>query len=541
MDTISPGSPLRPDKSRTTECMYWSIIEFPDYVLKRQLGWLVYSTVRSSIIERAPGKHSAWMKLALREFFAPEVGRPSFSSGIVVQCRDRALMVKCKFAGFIADEKALKEFMCLKGAAGSKPCITCRNVVQFIEPEVLAGSRFVLQSEIDSRLFGYQTSDDIYDIADRLSAVAALGNKAALHRAEQALGVNFEPDGVLHATDLRGVCRPIEHYIRDPMHVLVSGGVAGTETARVIASIVSILGEGGSSTSACYGSLQSYIDNFVMPKANAKRKGWCVTERMVGADSMRCFATDILDLAPLLLSFLEDVMVPRGVLIEHARCYRMIVRILQICTMGPRQASLFLVELRQTILDHHALYRVLYPEFIKTKWHQLLHVPENIEHLGMSLSCFVHERKHRCVKAVGLWSFRNYEATVLSDVVRYDIERICDGSLFLRESLVAPANHLGFETSNTALLACGEVRKGDLVACRGRRILDVHRFWQLGDCMFAQGVQLVASDDPVLWSHAPDARIVFLLSLEIVDIVAWAPKGEHLRIVLPPAGIGFEH
>ena len=87
---------------------------FPDYVLKRQLGWLVYSIVRTSIIERIPGRHSAWMKLALREFFLPAQGRPSLRSGIVVASRYRAFMVRCKFAGFIADEKALKEFMGLK-------------------------------------------------------------------------------------------------------------------------------------------------------------------------------------------------------------------------------------------------------------------------------------------------------------------------------------------------------------------------------------------------------------------------------------------
>ena len=80
---------------------------------------------------------------------------------------------------------------------------------------------------------------------------------------------------------------------------------------------------------------------------------------------------------------------------------------------------------------------------------------------------------------------------------------------FLRESLVAPVRHLDFDTSSTAELACGEVRKGDLVACRDRRTLGVHRFWQHGDDIFAQGVQLVATDDLVLWSHAPALRIVF--------------------------------
>ena len=141
------------------------------------------------------------------------------------------------------------------------------------------------------------------------------------------------------AADLRGVCRPIEHYIRDTMHILVSGGVAGTETARAIAAIVSTLGEGGLPASACHAHLRAHIDNFAMPKASAKRKGWCVAEKMVGVDCMRCFASDLLDLAPLLLAFLEDVMAPRDLLVEHARCYKLLVRILYICTMGPRQAA----------------------------------------------------------------------------------------------------------------------------------------------------------------------------------------------------------
>ena len=110
----------------------------------------------------------------------------------------------------------------------------------------------------------------------------------------------------------------------------------------------------------------------------------------------------------------------------------------------------------------------------------------------------------------------------------------------MRESLAASVKHLDFETPSTAELACGEVRKGDLVACRDRRILDVHRFWQHGDDVFVQGAQLIAAYGPALWSHAPAPRIVFLQSLEVIDIVALAYKGGRLRVVLPPTGFGFD-
>ena len=43
MDSICPGNPLRPDKSRTTECLYWTIVDFPDHVLSSSVGWFVFS------------------------------------------------------------------------------------------------------------------------------------------------------------------------------------------------------------------------------------------------------------------------------------------------------------------------------------------------------------------------------------------------------------------------------------------------------------------------------------------------------------------
>ena len=186
------------------------------------------------------------------------------------------------------------------------------------------------------------------------------------------------------------------------MHILVSGGVAGTETARVIKAIVDTLIEGSVTKAAAHGRLQAFIDTYRMPRGRGRSPGWCVAENRVCDDHMRCFASDMLDLAPLLLSFLEDVMAPRELLVEHTQCYKALVRILEICTMGPRKGAARSVELRQSIIDHHALYRRLYPDFIKPKFHQLLHVPENAEQLGVLLSCFVNERKHRSIKSAAL-------------------------------------------------------------------------------------------------------------------------------------------
>ena len=253
----------------------------------------------------------------------------------------------------------------------------------------------------------------------------------------------------------------------------------------------------------------------------------------------------MLDLAPLLLSFLEDVMAPRELLVEHTQCYKALVRILEICTMGPRKGAARSVELRQSIIDHHALYRRLYPDFIKPKFHQVLHVSENAEQLGVLLSCFVNERKHRSIKSAALWTFRYYESTLISDVVRQELERLRDETLFLRETLLSPVAYRDMLTATVARLPFGEVRKGDLIACRGRRILEVVRFWQRGGAddsaaIVVEGRLLSATDNAALWCSAADSDVVFLPSLEMVAALAWAYKGAHLRAVLPPAGLGFE-
>ena len=52
MDSINPGNPLRHDKGRTTECVYWTIAELPDHVLVKASGWLVFSTIRTTLVEQ---------------------------------------------------------------------------------------------------------------------------------------------------------------------------------------------------------------------------------------------------------------------------------------------------------------------------------------------------------------------------------------------------------------------------------------------------------------------------------------------------------
>ena len=535
MDSINPGNPLRHDKGRTTECVYWTIAEFPDHVLVKASGWLVFSTIRTTLVEQWPGSFSGFMRSIINLFWSQNRLSPNFEKGIMVPHIGRSLIVRCCLGGILADEKALKEIFGLKGASGSKPCITCKNVIQFVEKGTVerSGTFWVGIDETDYRKLKYASSDDVYAIVDELRNVFGTVSKAKFGKMEQATGIHYDPEALLFMDNrMRQVFRPVEMCIRDPMHSLVSNGVAGTESARLIAE----LQEHGIEIE----HLRHYVGAFTLPKAHGKAPTGILDANHVGDDKLRCFAGELLSLVPLLLAFLEDVIVNRGIMLEHHRFYKLLVLILAITICGPRAGARRSRELGQSIIEHHELYRKLFPECIKPKSHHLLHVEENINHIGLLLSCFVTERKHRSVKRAGLWTFRNYEHTLIADIVHRDIGRLQSEDLLSRENLLDPQELIGYRTSKAAHLPCGDVQHGDIIAYRGKRVLEVQRCWCSPNStdIVLQGLSLIATEIDSKWRRG--GEVLFVPVEGVVQACAWAQQGDSLRIVTPPSGFGWE-
>jgi hypothetical protein len=69
VDEVRPGNPLRPGKARTTQCVYWIFADMPDRCLSDVDCWFLATTVRSTIVEKIPGKISAVMSAMLKMFF----------------------------------------------------------------------------------------------------------------------------------------------------------------------------------------------------------------------------------------------------------------------------------------------------------------------------------------------------------------------------------------------------------------------------------------------------------------------------------------
>lgn len=524
IDEVRPGNPLRPDKARQTQCIYWTFADFPDKFLVDVETWFLASVVRSTIVETIPCKVSALMGALLKLFFNPS--GTSWATGVLLTNGNSSALLTAEFKGFMADEKALKEIFVLKGAAGTRPCPTCANVVQFMEPS----GRMVGVGCVDRSLLVTVSDADLYAMADELKAHR--GTKASLQRLERALGITFDKHNLLYDEHLRTIVRPVSHYLRDWMHVIVGHGVANTEIALLLTALAS---HGIKSE-----MVVRFASAFVLPKALGSLKpadlfAWS----RISDDSMRGFAAEILTMVPLLATFVQDAVVPLGILADNVESFLKLHEILRILTSGPSAAAARADELQSLIDRHHiAFVRAYGTSNCKPKFHHMLHLPSHAAQLGKFLSCFVTERKHKTVKTTGTWVFNEYEHTLLRTLVFKQISALGDRNMYLNECLLHPkSGSIGgvqVTCATSAKLVCGEVRKDDYIAISGRRVGRVINFFELDGNVFAQASLLGTGTVRMEWVCT--LQVEFVPSSEIVAPLTFAVVGSDRIRVIPPPG-----
>ena len=136
VDECEPGNPLRPEKSRSLQCVYWAIADWPQWLLQRTGAWFTLGFIRSTFADKLPGGVSELMRRIVHIFW-PEDGN-SFARGVVIRSPQGAsIMIKSIFGGFLADDAAHKYIGNFKGATGTHPnvmfsvCVSCLEQSRF--------------------------------------------------------------------------------------------------------------------------------------------------------------------------------------------------------------------------------------------------------------------------------------------------------------------------------------------------------------------------------------------------------------------------
>ena len=155
---------------------------------------------------------------------------PNSTNGFCYIYQGAHVTVKGVFRGIIGDEKGLTEMYDIKGQAGWKCCISCRNVFNFIHKDK---GRVSTEGEVgldcaDRSAFEPLSNRKLYKFVDRLIEGT---NRADV---EMKSGINYNPFGVLFCPALRNSVRLGQHYIRDWQHTLASHGCMSAQVAGVM-------------------------------------------------------------------------------------------------------------------------------------------------------------------------------------------------------------------------------------------------------------------------------------------------------------------
>lgn len=549
MDEAKPGNPLRPDHGRATNNIFWVFSEFPEWLLRREFAWFTFGTLRSTIVDKLVGGVSELMKIILHVFWSPSSHNFQSGGGLFRRVSGEHTIVKATLEGFLADELGLKEIYGTKSSGGTKPCIGCKNVVRFLDDEIAGHPYLVGIGCCQPHRFDICTDTEVYDLVDRLQA-ASRGPRKALEVLEQTSGLNYIGTGLLFDAHCRSFVRPVAMKLTDWMHTYVSGGVAAIELEQIVHK----LRQHGVS----YTSLTEYFEKFTLPTAYGRvNPDWFTTKRLgrpgEDKDGWRGFASEVLTIVPILLSFLELAVLPMGVLERHIECFRLLDALLKLLSLGAEQAHRHLATIENVMHRHATMFADLYGSKIKPKFHYQFHIPGHIRSVGKLLSCFVTERKHRSVKHIATHAFRNFETVVTRDLLCGIVDRAGgDCNLYSPEHLVSPSTlHTGPQASfrsvcaesqgdlffaTGAELLCGSIRKGDVVMFRGGIVGQVSRFVQHSD-NDGQSIWVLFSRfdhvDGQLYRKPALAVNVAEPSLNILGALAWCWHENLIRVLLP--------
>ena len=142
--------------------------------------------------------------------------------------------------------------------------------------------------------------------------------------------MKYDPHGLLFNIALRAIHRPIDHYLRDWMHILVSGGTANAQTH----ALAKEMRKHKLPTSL----IQTYSTEYTLPtKYGTVSPEWSAPTRFDGED-FSSFASPMLTLEPIIGAFLIDYVRPRGIMGLHIECWLLLVDILGLLTCGGTQA-----------------------------------------------------------------------------------------------------------------------------------------------------------------------------------------------------------
>ena len=430
-DDVRPGNVQRPDSGRLYYAYYWAILEMPSWWRSGPWGWydltFVLANDEKEILggllgmcmsaSEFPALPKGWTRIDVHTHSIRGLGALTdrlfevMNFPIVVDppvlhipARLRPAGFELNFLVFLADEKANKSCLGLKGSSSYRPCGCCVNCVGRMSEDVVHHP-FVHHTCPDADQWDLWTFER-FQVACNEVREAWDDSEDSGQRKEMELGIVFENGLNVNFTPRAPVLRVPECILWDAQHsIWASGGVAQYEGNQLMHETKSA------------GVRWPLIDSFVRqtrhPGGTRFRRS--LSERVTsGVDKhMRAFAGEMICVVAALTLVCDMILTPAAVLPAHATCMRMLFTTQFIALMG--DSGLPHMQLLDELLEaHQVLFLALYPSCAKPKLHYVRHLARMWRRFGKVLTCFSAERHHRTSERIGAFVYRHLTKTCMS-------------------------------------------------------------------------------------------------------------------------------
>ena len=543
-DEITPGNVLRPDNKRKISAFYVAFKEFGPANLCLEAAWLPLAVLRSSVAKQVKGGFSAVVRVLLASIFG---GHQCLQSvGVVLKIGEPRLLF-ARLSNILGDEAALKSIWSSKGAAGLFPCFNCKNVT--LHSCELAqfdrGDYLVSIAHADAASFDAASNEDHWEKHDMLARSLPVMTKKAFGDREKAVGIAFNPHGVLADVSLRSFVKPADVHTYDVMHVLFSNGTCQLE-------IYLLLEHAKQQLKITYQHVRVFMQAAWEWPGVHKKRGAAVADLFnesraaASSETFKAGASEVLLVYPLLRHFAEKILSSSAAMQGHVASFLALCDVVDEVLRTKRCTGRELSHLRVAVNKHLTLFVNVYSaDLVRPKHHFMHHIPQQIERDRLSLDCWVHERKHQMVKKSCNWvdNTCQFEKSAISRALNEQDRQLGEPGCFAtglrgtitmwpeaRRTFTAEVIQLASTISHAGLL----VNIGDFVV--------VHdKVYKVLACVDADGLHyLIAATYArleVLTQHAArwkacGANVVLELHNSIEHSACWSVEADGTALVL---------
>ena len=432
-DEVTPGNPLSTANRRKFHAVYWSFLELGPNALSHEQAWFCVMTEYSHVINQLHAGLSQVFSAILKAFF-DESGFDFSTTGINLPFDSGDIRLWAKMGAVIQDGGAHKSVWSSRGDGASKYCLLCKNLFT-------SSSRITDQSGVSLLISDVikladlvpSTDVELRNNARYLESQAATMAPGLFEELQQSMGLTYHKKALLLDRSLDRVMHPTEVYMHDWMHALYVDGIVNLCVYLLFEAFIDM------GMTNIYQIFEDYAAKWQWPRRihgahlpaifSASRR-----DKHRSAKHIKCQASDLLSLTPVLALFVQQVL-----LSLHTDCDHQCLAFLALADI----VDIIVSTSRNDVPPEQLLARVhlFLEEFVKAfgyemqvpKFHWLLHLAEILGRLGFLLNCFVLERKHRIAKryATDLYNTSKHASTsLLGEVVSHQLGQLDEPEAF---------------------------------------------------------------------------------------------------------------